>query len=181
MKLESLTTAKYINEEELIKRPFFQKILTEDQQVQNWRGPFSASKLIEVFLCLEAKIPAEPSTKAEPTFMYTKSAQDSMGQLNGREAAQVTKKLADFVNLKKSNPLAPFGKSDKTFSSMGSLSGFRHAHLTHDISVVYKYDGKINQFCIYGVFGHAEMGTDATHPNPRKQQAMGARLNNQSC
>lgn len=181
MKLESLTTANYINEEELIKRPFFQKILTEDQQVQNWRGPFTASKLTEVFLCLEAKTSAEPTAKTEPTFMYTKSAQDSMGQLNGKEAAQVTRRLADFVNLKKSSPLSQFGKSDKTFSSQSSLAGFRHAHLTHDVSVVYKYDGKLNQFCIYGVFGHAELGTSPNYPNQRKQHAMGIKLNNQSC
>lgn len=180
MRLNDINFLPSINEDDLLKTEFFQKILSEDQQVQNWRGPFVASKLLEMFLLIETKNPSTDQPRSEPTFMYTKSAQESMGNLNGREAEKVTQRLADFVNLKKSNPLAQFGKTDAVFSSIGALAGFKHAHLTHDVSVVYKYDGKKNQFCIYGVFGHAELGTNRKS-NPRKQQAMGARFHNQSC
>ena len=181
MRLSCIIDPHHLNEDELINHSFFQKIVNEDQEVQNWRGPFTASKLIEVFLPLEETNTLTNSVKNEPTFMYTKSAQDSIGALNGKEAAQVNKKLVDFVSLKKSNPLAPFGKTDKAFSSQSYLAGFKHAHLTYDISVVYKYNGKINQFCIFGVFGHDELGTNPNNSSQRRQQAIGARFYNQAC
>lgn len=182
MKLESLTN--YINEDELLKLPFFQRILQEDQQVQNWRGPFTASQLIDRFLLQDVDQLYEDNEKKRPTFMWTSLSNETLDNLKGaKEHDQVTRRLNDFIRAKSDNPLMQFGKSDKSFSSSspGGLSAFKHAHLTHDISVVYKYDGKLNQFCIYGVFSHAELGTDATHPNPRKAKAMGIRLHNESC
>lgn len=96
------------------------------------------------------------------------------------------KKLADrfneFLQSKRQNPLQPFGKSDKPFKGGGLIQGsipnetLIHAHLTHDISVVYSITGKDPRVLkLYGVFTHDEMGTGQPD-NRKRQKQFGDRL-----
>lgn len=96
------------------------------------------------------------------------------------------KKIADrfneFLQTKKNNPLQPFGKSDKPFASDGLIRNsipnetLLHAHLTHDISVVYSLSGKDPKVLkLYGVFTHDEMGTGQP-ANLRRQKQFSDRL-----
>jgi hypothetical protein len=98
-------------------------------------------------------------------------------------------KLADrflmFKNSKAANPLQPFGKSDKPFISTGVLKDavpgetMLHAHLTHDLSILYTLTGSDPKFIkLYAVYGHDEIGT-GTPPNIRKQQQAAAKLTSQ--
>ncbi len=85
----------------------------------------------------------------------------------------IRKKLRDFMELKRNNPTAPFGGSDKSFSSDGIynsvIPGLRHAHITFDLSIVYKIVGK--QIYLYGLFTHDDLGTGQPRNINRQKNA----------
>ena len=98
------------------------------------------------------------------------------------------KKLADrfeeFLKTKKQNAMQPFGKVDKPFAGDGFLRNaipnetLIHAHLTHDISIIYSISGKDPRILkLYGVYSHDEMGTGQP-PNIKKQKQLASRLSN---
>lgn len=93
----------------------------------------------------------------------------------------IRKKFRDFMELKRSNPTAPFGGSDKTFNSDGFFSaavpGLRHAHITFDLSIVYKVVG--NQIYLYGFFTHDDLGTGQPR-NINRQKNAAKRLSQQN-
>jgi mRNA-degrading endonuclease YafQ of YafQ-DinJ toxin-antitoxin module len=91
---------------------------------------------------------------------------------------RLTKALDKFRLSKETAPTVPYGSSDKPFRGDGHFSGLSHAHLTHDISLVYRYDRSSNQFKLYGFFKHDDLGT-GTPPNLRKQSSVGSRLTTQ--
>jgi len=84
-----------------------------------------------------------------------------------------------FMDTKRQNPQASYGSSDKLFKSNGKFAvrvpGIKHAHITHDLSVVYKVEG--NNIYLYGFFTHDELGTGQP-ANIRKQDAMATRFSN---
>jgi hypothetical protein len=86
-------------------------------------------------------------------------------------------KLADFLHLKRQNPTAPFGSSDKFFEKKGYFGqlvpGLKHAHLNDDISIVYRLRGNI--LYLYGFYKHDDLGTGEP-PNIRKQRSMATRF-----
>jgi mRNA-degrading endonuclease YafQ of YafQ-DinJ toxin-antitoxin module len=182
MRLENITDPFYIDEDALIQSAIFQKIINEDQQPQNLRGPFTADKLMEVLLlsAKKGKPDSSAEAKSEPTFVYTRSAEASIGRLGPKEAEQVNKRLQDFINLKKNNPLALFGRTDNIFKSDTTLRGFRHCHLGLDLVLIYKYDGKKNQFCLFGVYTHDDIGIGQPR-NSRRQDSMVTQWTNQAC
>ena len=51
---------------------------------------------------------------------------------------QVKEKLVDFIRTKTENPQAQFGSKDRPFTREGNLSGYWHAGLSFDVSVIYK-------------------------------------------
>lgn len=91
------------------------------------------------------------------------------------------KKFRDFMELKRDNPTAPFGGSDKTFTSDGIFNsvtpGLRHAHITFDLSIVYKVVG--NQVYLYGFFTHDDLGTGQPR-NINRQKSAAKRLSQQN-
>jgi hypothetical protein len=96
---------------------------------------------------------------------------------------QLVKKFNDFITAKSINPINPYGSSDKLFRGGWSFSNYvpklRHAHLTHDISVVYLISGfNPTQIKLYGFFTHDEMGTGQP-PNIKKQKSLAKQLSNQ--
>lgn len=90
-----------------------------------------------------------------------------------------TNPLADFLELKLTNPLAPFGSSDYPFSNAGQFKGLLHAHLTQDISVVYRVGGRDPHVLdLYMIASHADLGTSRPS-NPKKQAQVGKKLSQQ--
>lgn len=90
-------------------------------------------------------------------------------------------KFRDFMELKRHNPMQPFGASDKHFKSGWQFDdvvpGIKHAHITHDISIVYEY--KNGEIYLYGFYTHDELGTGQP-PNINKQKSMATRFANQT-
>ena len=95
--------------------------------------------------------------------------------------ASIRKKFRDFMELKRQNPNAPFGSSDKTFSSDGIFNsiipGLRHAHITFDLSIVYRVVGK--QIYLYGFFTHDALGTGQPK-SINRQKSAAKQLSNQN-
>lgn len=97
---------------------------------------------------------------------------------------QVLGRLNAFMDAKARDPLAAFGSSDKSFSGEGlltkSVPKLRHAHLTHDISLLYTIGGRDPTIIrLYGVFTHDESGT-GTPSNIKRQRKLGDRLARQT-
>jgi mRNA-degrading endonuclease YafQ of YafQ-DinJ toxin-antitoxin module len=95
----------------------------------------------------------------------------------------IERKLKAFFEVKMSNPLQSFGASDKPFSSDGvfnkTIPGLKHAHLTQDISIVYRLSGKNPTLLdLYGIFSHQDLGTGQP-PNRKVQKSMSQQFDNQ--
>lgn len=91
-------------------------------------------------------------------------------------------KLKEFLMFKAQNPIAPYGK-DTAFVSSAPIGRtglkLRHAHLTQDVSVVYKIHGKDPYIIdLYGIFRHKELGTSNT-ANIKKQQKVAKKFQSQ--
>jgi mRNA-degrading endonuclease YafQ of YafQ-DinJ toxin-antitoxin module len=92
--------------------------------------------------------------------------------------ASLKQKLIDFINTKSENPVQRFGASDYAFSNTGSYSGLQHAHLTQDLSLIYKLAGSNPvDIYLYGIYSHAELGTSRP-PNIKVQKSMGTKIHN---
>jgi mRNA-degrading endonuclease YafQ of YafQ-DinJ toxin-antitoxin module len=91
----------------------------------------------------------------------------------------VKNKFRDFMEVKRTNPNQPFGASDKPFRSSGNfisaIPGLRHAHITFDLSIVYRVEG--NQVFLYGFFTHDELGTGQP-ANINRQKSAATRFSN---
>lgn len=85
----------------------------------------------------------------------------------------IRKKLRQFMQSKRDNPQQPWGGSDKSFTSGGPFSGLRHAHLTQDLSIVYRVVNRT--VFLYGFYTHHDLGT-GTPPKYGHQKTMGAKL-----
>jgi hypothetical protein len=89
----------------------------------------------------------------------------------------IGQKMQEFGKFKSENPLQQYGSSDKPFQSVGHFnrvaSSLRHAHLTHDIMVVYTISGRNpTVFDLYGIFSHDELGIgQPANINRQKSQA----------
>lgn len=102
---------------------------------------------------------------------------------------RLKKQLSDFIKWKTKYPFngyggvgqPGYGDNDKRFKSGGNfgtrLPGISHAHLTHNLSVVYKVDRENNSINLYGIYSHDELGT-GNPPNMQRQQQMSTRWAN---
>jgi len=84
-------------------------------------------------------------------------------------------KVNEFINAKKADFNTRFGGSDKPFASGGiynsEIPGLKHAHLNHDVSIVYNIHGANPRIIdLYGLFSHDDLGTGQP-PNRKKQQS----------
>jgi hypothetical protein len=89
---------------------------------------------------------------------------------------ELSDKLAAFLKTKSDDFSAAFGSSDTMFIAAGPLGkavpGLKHAHLSRDISVVYRIHNKDPRLCdLYGLFSHRDLGT-GTPANIKKQKGM---------
>ncbi len=96
-----------------------------------------------------------------------------------KHRAAVESKFQDFIKLKSQDPLAQFGSKDRHFSGEGNLSGYIHAGLTHDISIVYKRHSKNPTIIdLYAVVTHDELGTGQP-PNMKSQKNIAKKMASQ--
>lgn len=91
--------------------------------------------------------------------------------------APVRAKFREFMEIKRNNPNSQFGSSDKPFRSSGKfinqVPGLRHAHITFDLSIVYKVVNGV--VYLYGFYTHDELGTGQP-ANINKQDSMAGRF-----
>jgi len=95
--------------------------------------------------------------------------------------------LRKFVDFKNSSPAngsvagvySGFGDSDRRFRSKGKfankIDGISHAHLTHNISIVYLVDNGV--LYLYGIYSHDDIGTGSPG-NINRQEQMATRWAN---
>lgn len=92
-------------------------------------------------------------------------------------------KLEEFYKAKIENINGIFGSTDKAFKSKGqfgsALPGIKHAHLTHDISIVYRISGRNPHIVeLFGLFSHDALGTGQPE-NIKRQKSMAKVFSNQ--
>lgn len=123
---------------------------------------------------------AENTNNLIPTYVGREYS-STLGKFENRRH-MLTSKVLDFIKHKTNAPLngykpgsddkSGFGSSDSPFRSGGNfnkkeLAGISHAHVTQDLSIVYRvHDGQLD---IYGIYSHTDIGT-GNNPNVRKQQ-----------
>lgn len=94
---------------------------------------------------------------------------------------KIRAKFREFMELKRNDPTQIFGASDKPFRSGGNfdISGYKlwHAHITHDLSIVYSLRNNI--IYLNGFYTHDELGTGQP-PSTNKQKAMATKFANQT-
>lgn len=102
---------------------------------------------------------------------------------------RLKKELGSFIKWKNQYPvngsipgkMPGFGDSDKKFRSGGNfdnrMPNISHAHLTHNLSIVYYLDRDTNTLRLYGVYSHDNIGT-GNPPNINRQQQMATRWTN---
>lgn len=113
-----------------------------------------------------------------------KTFKDSLSTHN---TEQIKSKLKDFINHKFKHPangsvpgMHPgFGSNDKQFHTTGhfgnAIRSISHAHLTHNISVVYRVRNDVLE--LYGIYTHDDIGTGQP-PNIRRQDSWADRWSN---
>ena len=87
-------------------------------------------------------------------------------------------RVADFIRHKASDPLSPFGGKDTHFVGAGPLGQEKiiHAHLTRDISLLYKRSGKNPTIIdLIAIASHADTGT-GTPANPKTQKSLAKKV-----
>jgi hypothetical protein len=140
----------------------------------------SAADLLAQFGLIENK---QNSVRSNVRFEYSPLSQKTITDIT-RNNPHIIEKLNDFIEFKSLNPIAPYGASDKLFRSNGFFSSvipkIRHAHLTHDISIVYVVSGfNPTSIKLYGLFSHDGMGIGQPQ-NINKQKSLAMQFANQT-
>jgi len=90
----------------------------------------------------------------------------------------VRTKLQEFLRTKQQNPLQKFGSKDYPFHH-AHLSGYLHAGLTNNLSILYSISGSNPHVIkLYGIFTHDELGIGQP-ANIKIQKQMSKQLSNQ--
>ena len=92
----------------------------------------------------------------------------------------VADKVDEFVKVKSINPTQRFGASDTRFNPDGPLGKLKisHAHLSQDISILYRIAGSPPTIYVLGLFSHKETGTSGT-ANVKKQKSTATTFRNE--
>lgn len=83
--------------------------------------------------------------------------------------------------VKSKDPMEKFGSKDQHFVGGGPLSASKliHAHLTHDISLLYKRSGRNPTVIdLYAIVTHDELGTGQP-PNLKLQKTIAKKVDGQ--
>lgn len=149
-------------------------ILRKNRDNECWSEDLSADQILaEVGLP-----PTDPigSNQRETIFRRCDSYKETYFS-KVRPYNSIRSKFRDFMQLKRWNPIEPFGKSDKLFIGHGfyirAIPNLKHAHITQDLSIVYKLEG--GTIWLYGFYTHDELGTGRPD-NKRVQDAMATKF-----
>lgn len=97
----------------------------------------------------------------------------------GKDEA-VLQALRNFIAFKRENPLQQAGGKDRPYIGSGPLSGYIHAGLTRDISIVYTISGRDPHVIkLFGIYTHQDTGT-GTPGRPNLSKVMAASWAKQS-
>jgi len=155
-----------------------QSALTEIARTWQQRVWDQPCTLLEM-LAQEAGLSRAPHTAGETQFLRSDLYRRTKAARVDPYPA-IRNKFHQFMQTKRANPNQPFGGSDKPFTGQGryqtAVPGLRHAHITHDLSVVYLVQGR--RVYLFGFFTHDDLGTGSP-PNLRRQQALAAQISNQ--
>lgn len=141
-----------------------------------WMRPMNATEAITYTLSLGGEL-----TEAQQPDGLVRVEFSKMYLTTIQKHSSLTDKLALFIETKKSNPMQRFSGSDKKFvksTPLGKLD-INHAHLNHDVSVLYKIHGSPPTLYIYGLFSHDESGTDASKSSTNAQRSLTSRIKNE--
>lgn len=142
----------------------------------NWSKPIPLDNLINMLRGTQSEAQPQPA-KAAPTGRVCDLLLDTLKKHSG-----VREKLASFLETKLANHMAGFGSKDAHFSGNGNFGGMgiglKHAHLTHDISVIYRIHGNPPTIDLYGIFRHDESGTGQP-PNMNRQKSLIKKISRQ--
>lgn len=96
--------------------------------------------------------------------------------------SEALKNFEDFLVKKAADPIAPYGGKDTHFIGEGPIGRLglkiKHAHISQDLSVVYRVHSKPPLVDVFGIFAHKELGTGNT-PNIKLQKAMAKKFSSQ--
>lgn len=154
-------------------------ILTEKVNPNEcWSEEMSASQILaEIGMTAQ---PPEDTNRRETVFRRCDSYKETYF-LKVRPYRTIRKKFSEFMELKRWNPNQPFGKSDKLFLNAGNfirvIPNLKHAHITMDLSIVYKLEGGV--IWLYGFYTHDDLGTGQP-ANQRVQSAMATKFSNKT-
>jgi len=124
--------------------------------------------------------PRDNKPQIQRKFWRSTEYRDQVNPENpNRVRGSVKDSLKRFLSSKRTNPQQSYGNKDYPFTSAGQFAhevpGLMHAHLSQDLSIVYKVQG--NEIYLFGIFSHADLGT-GNPPNIRKQTSMARRFAN---
>ena len=157
--------------------PIFQRLVEDTNNEGCWSEDLSAKDILA-----EIGVAASPaqSQQRETVFRRCDSYKQTYLQ-KVKPYPSIRRKFADFMELKRWNPIQPFGKSDKLFLNHGyyikAIPNLKHAHITLDLSIVYKLEG--GTIWLYGFYTHDELGTGQP-PNKHTSDAMATKFKNKS-
>lgn len=162
---------------EVILNSAFAAIVESHHDQSCWSESLSAHDILS-----EIGLPTQPNTQGARETVFRRC--DSYKQTYLQKVKpynSIRRKFADFMELKRWNPIQPFGKSDKLFFGAGlfirAVPNLKHAHITHDLSIVYKLDG--GTIWLYGFYTHAELGTGQP-ANKKIQDTMATKIANKT-
>jgi len=84
----------------------------------------------------------------------------------------VRAKFRQFMHVKRQDPKQQWNPSDRAFvgdAPLGQVPGLRHAHITSDISIVYRVVNKT--IFLYGFYTHDDLGTGTPAKIPKQKTA----------
>lgn len=101
-----------------------------------------------------------------------------------KPSTSLKSKFREFMEIKRHNPLQPFGSSDKPFTGGGifanAIPGLKHAHISFDLSIVYRVEGRNpTEVYLYGFYTHDDLGTGQPPSRP-KQNSMARSFKNRT-
>jgi mRNA-degrading endonuclease YafQ of YafQ-DinJ toxin-antitoxin module len=139
------------------------QLIAETHQRNRWSRGYSAAEILGE---AQSPVPQANETVFRRSELYKRTKTERVDPY-----PPIRRKFREFMQTKRDNPNQQFGNNDKPFQARGyfgtRVPGLRHAHITHDLSVVYRVQG--NQIDLYGFFTHDDLGT-GTPANLRRQQ-----------
>ena len=139
---------------------------------------FHSEALVAILEAKKGTFTPQPTQPADNVKIRKSSIFDkSLGKV--QSVPGIDAKLKEFILAKSKSPHEKFNAKDNHFTHC-NFKGLSHAHLTPDLSVVYRMtSGDPPTLDLYGVFSHDDLGTGQP-TSFRTQQSMAKKFGNQA-